>query len=114
MSKLSVLARIASIALFVGAGAAAQAQGLTGQEIMDRYFHYPKPKTVVMNISMVVSKSGKTLSRTMTAWSMGDNAKGEVERKVIKFLSPGDIKGSGFLTAKKVDGSVRVVHGRTH
>jgi hypothetical protein len=105
MSKLSVLARIASIALFVGAGAAAQAQGLTGQEIMDRYFHNPKPKTAVMNISMVISKSGKTLSREMTAWSTGDNAKGEVERRVIKFLAPGDIKGSGFLTAKKVDGS---------
>jgi Outer membrane lipoprotein-sorting protein len=107
MSKLSVLSRVASIALFVGAGAGAgaQAQGLTGQEVMDKYFHISKPKTVVMNISMVISKGGKTLSRTMTAWSIGDNAKGEVERKVIKFLAPGDIKGSGFLTEKKVDGS---------
>jgi hypothetical protein len=105
MNKLSVLAAIASITLFVGAGAAAQAEGLTGQEIMGRYFHYQKPRTVVMNISMVVSKNGKTLSRTMTAWSIGDNAKGEVERKVIKFLAPADIRGSGFLTAKKVDGS---------
>jgi len=105
MSNLSVLTRIASISLFIGAGAAAQAQNLTGQEVMDRYFHNPKPKTVVMNISMVISKNGKSLSRTMTAWSMGDNAKGEIERKVIKFLAPGDIKGSGFLTEKKLDGS---------
>jgi hypothetical protein len=106
MSTLSRLAGIAAI-LFVGAGAAARAQGLTvtGQEIMERYFHCPKPRSVVMNISMVVSKNGKSLSRAMTAWSIGDNAKGEAERKVIKFLAPGDIKGSGFLTAKKVDGS---------
>jgi hypothetical protein len=105
MSKLSVLARIALVALVAGAATAAQAQGLTGQDVMDRYFHVAKPRTVVMNISMVISKSGKTLSRSMTAWSIGDNAKGEIERRVVKFLAPGDIKGSGFLTAKKVDGS---------
>lgn len=105
MSMRSILARIALAVFLTGAGAAAQAQGLTGPEIMDRYFRIAKPRTVVMNISMVISKGGKTLSRTMTAWSSGDNARGEIERRVIKFLGPGDIKGSGFLTAKKVDGS---------
>jgi hypothetical protein len=105
MSTHSVLAGVASVALFFGAGAAAPAQSLTGQEVMDKYFHIPRPKTMVMNMSMVISKGGKTLSRTIAAWNAGDNAKGEVERRVIKFLAPGDIKGSGFLTAKKVDGS---------
>ncbi len=106
MSRLTTLGRIASLVLFLtAAGVAAHAQALSAQEVMDKHFHIPKPKTTIMTASMVISKGGKSLSRTMTLWGMGDNAKGEVEKKVIKFLAPGDIKGSGFLTFKKVDGS---------
>jgi len=100
------LRRIVLVALLVtGAVVAAQAQNLSAQEVMDRHFRVPKPRTTIMTASMVITKNGKSLSRSMTIWGTGDNAKGEVEKKVIKFLAPGDIKGSGFLTYKKVDGS---------
>jgi hypothetical protein len=106
MNRLTVFGRIASIVLFVvGTAFAAQAQSLSGREVMDKVYHAPKPKTTIATISMIISKNGKTLTRTMTIWKMGDNARGEVEKKVVKFLAPGDIKGAGFLSTKKVDGS---------
>ncbi len=106
MTRLSILGGIASAVLFVaGAGITAHAQSVSAQEVMDRHFRVLKPKTTIMTASMVITKNGKSLSRSMTIWGTGDNAKGEVEKKVVKFLAPGDIKGSGFLTFKKVDGS---------
>jgi hypothetical protein len=86
-------------------GGLAFAQAVDGAEVMDRYYHVAKPKTQIMAMTMSISKGGSTLTRSMTTWTTGDNAKGEVEQKVIKFSAPGDIRGSGFLTAKKVDGS---------
>ena len=104
MSNIKSLATIAAIALSAAA-APLFSQTLTGPEVMSKYFHNPKPKTSIMNMSMVITKNGKSLSRSMSNWGSGDNAKGEAERKLVKFLAPGDIKGSGFLSVKKVDGS---------
>ena len=86
-------------------GGRASAQAIDGNDVMDKYYHVAKPKTQIMTMTMSISKGGSTLTRSMKTWTKGDNAKGEVEQKVIKFSAPGDIKGSGFLTAKKVDGS---------
>jgi|GEM_PF-2817941 len=93
----------AAVALFLGAASLARAQD--GGEVMGKYYRVPKPRTESMAMAMTISKNGSALNRSMTTWTAGDNAKGEVERKVIKFSAPGDIAGSGFLTAKKVDGS---------
>ena len=103
MSNIKSLAMLA--ALVLSAAAPLFSQALTGPEVMSRYFHNAKPETSIMTMSMVITKNGKTLSRKMSNWGSGDNAKGEAERKLVKFLAPGDIKGSGFLSIKKVDGS---------
>ena len=104
---LKVTCRKFSILLgaLLALGGSAFAQAVDGAEVMDRYYHAAKPKTQIMSMTMSISKGGSTLTRSMATWTQGDNAKGEVEQKVIKFSAPGDIKGSGFLTAKKVDGS---------
>jgi len=100
---------LSRISLFV-AGAALlmtplAAQDLSAAELMAKYFHRAKPQSEITTMVMTISKNGSTLTRTMTNWGTGDNAQGEVERRVVKFLAPGDIKGSGFLTSKKIDGS---------
>ncbi|MEI6385740.1 MAG: outer membrane lipoprotein-sorting protein [Spirochaetota bacterium] len=105
MTSSTYSARAAALALALVATLPLAAQALTGPEIMDKHFHTTKPASLVMTMSMTITKNGKNLSRSMSTWGMGDNAKGEVERKLIKFLAPGDIKGSGFLSSKKVDGS---------
>ena len=101
-SPLPALAAI--FALCLGMPLAAQAK-LSGQEVMDKVFNAPKPSGSILTMSMVISKGGRSLSRTLTTWSAGDNAKGETEKTLMKFLSPADVKGSGFLTMKKPDGS---------
>ena len=98
---IGLMAAIAALAL----SGRAFAQTIDGAEVMDKYYHVAKPKTQIMTMTMSIAKGGSTLTRSMTTWAKGDNAKGETEQKVIKFTAPGDIKGSGFLTAKKADGS---------
>jgi hypothetical protein len=77
----------------------------SADEIMAKHFRIPKPVNSALTMAMTITKNGKTLSRTMSTWAVGDNARGEVERKIIKFVGPADIAGSGFLSAKKPDGS---------
>jgi hypothetical protein len=102
-------ALILAAAAFLPAAGAAQAAaaqaGLSGQEVMDRMYGSPKPGGSILTMTMVIAKNGKSLSRTLTTWTSGDNAKGEAERTLMKFLSPADVKGSGFLNVKKADGS---------
>lgn len=91
--------------IFILIAGSLSAQTLTGQQVMDRYYSNPKPATSVLTMSMVITKNGKSLNRTMTTWEMGNNAKGENEKTLIKFFTPADIAGSGFLSVKKADGS---------
>jgi outer membrane lipoprotein-sorting protein len=90
----------ASLALAAPAQAAPDAG-----EIMKKVYGSPKPATSVITMTMVISKGSQKLKRTLTTWSAGDNAKGETERITMKFLSPADVKGSGFLNTKRPDGS---------
>lgn len=93
------------LALAILAAAPVQAQaGLSGAEVMERMYASPKPKGSILTMTMVISKNGQSLSRSLQTWTDGDNAKGTPERTLMKFLSPADVKGSGFLTTKKVDG----------
>jgi hypothetical protein len=104
MRKANVAAAIAAMAQVFFAIATLSAQTLSGDEIMAKVFGVPKPTTSIATLSMVIAKNGQTLTRTLALYSAGDNAKGESEKSVMKFLAPGDIKGSGFLSIKKADG----------
>ena len=72
---------------------------------MDKVFNAPKSKGTIETLTMVVTKNGQSLTRSITNWSAGDHTKGEVEKTISKFTAPADVKGSGFLTMKKPDGS---------
>jgi hypothetical protein len=97
------LASILSLAILVTSAATAQAT-LGGQEVMDKMYGSPKSAGSILTMTMIISKSGKSLTRSLTTWTTGDNAKGEPERTIMKFLAPADVKGSGFLNVKKADG----------
>jgi hypothetical protein len=102
-ARKAALAALAALAL---AAPRLPAQGdLSADQIMAKVYGSPKPRTSIITMTMVVSKNGKSLTRTLTTWSAGDNAKGETERITMKFLAPADVKGSGFLNSKKPDGS---------
>jgi len=97
--RAALAATLALAATSIGAQA-----GPSADQIMDKVFDSPKPKGSVLTMTMVISKNGQKLTRTLTTWSTGDNAKGETEKTLMKFLSPADVKGSGFLNLKKADG----------
>lgn len=106
MRKSRFLASLALAAIGAALGGASlSAQTMSGPEVMARHFRLGQPKTAVISMTMTITKNGKALNRSMQTYAAGDNAKGETENKLIKFLAPGDIKGSGFLTFKKVDGA---------
>jgi hypothetical protein len=100
-----ILALISILAFATSSGLAAQAT-MTGQEVMDRAAASPKLKGgSVLTMTMVITKNKQSLTRMLTTWTTGDGAKGEVEKTLMKFLAPADVKGSGFLNLKKPDGS---------
>lgn len=103
-ARPSSLTSFAALALLALAPLSAQTQ-LSGQEVMDKVFGAPKPSSSILTMTMTITKGGRSLNRSLTTWSAGDNAKGQAERTLMKFLSPADVKGSGFLSEKKPDGS---------
>lgn len=71
----------------------------TGLEVMQAFDSKAAPSSTIATTKMLItSGSGQSLSREMQMWSSGDN-------QIIKFLAPADIKGSGFLSITKEDGS---------
>ena len=98
------LALLAALAALGGTALQAQAS-LSGQEIMDKVYDSPKPNGSILTMTMIIGKNRQSLTRTLRTWTTGDSAKGQTEKTTMKFLSPADIKGSGFLNLKKPDGS---------
>jgi hypothetical protein len=98
------LALVACLVALGSVTAFAQAT-LSGDEVMDKVFNAPRPKGTMETLTMVVTKGGQSLTRSLTTWSSGDHTKGQTEKTLIKFTAPADVKGSGFLTLKKADGS---------
>lgn len=103
-ASLAAFAAILALGVIAAPPLQAQAQ-LSGQAVMDKVYDSPKPAGSVLTMTMVITKNKQSLTRTLTTWTAGDSTKGQVEKTTMKFLSPADIKGSGFLNLKKPDGS---------
>lgn len=73
----------------------------TGLEVMQAVDSQPTPATSVSTTTMVItSGSGQSLSRQMRVWSVTR----EIDKQVVIFTAPADIKGSGLLTIENPDG----------
>ena len=105
LRSASALGLAAFVVMTLGGQAAAAQAALDARTVMDRMYAAPKPRTSIITMTMVITKNGQSLTRSLTTWMAGDNARGESERTLMKFLSPADVKGSGFFTTKKTDGS---------
>ncbi len=77
------------------------ALAITGDEVMKKVEAHPTPKTMhgVMEMHLI-NKSGKKLTRKLELWQKKE---GEVEKMLIKFLAPADVKGTAFLVIRKGD-----------
>lgn len=80
------------LALLLAASLAAADKELTAREILDRSDLMNNTKDQSSTLKMVlVDKDEKESVREVKLWTKADN------RRLIKFLSPADIKGVGFL-----------------
>lgn len=96
MSKRRIFNRIAAILLLALALPAA-AEELSAQQIMEKNFFVTKVRTLKTDSTMVlVNERGQTRERkTNTLAKLQKN--GIDSKLLVKFLSPADIKGTGFL-----------------
>src|SRR5690554_2921957 len=82
---------LAALALFLNPPALAQ-QYAGAEELMEAVSSRPEPATTQATLRMTITLgSGQSLSRELRMWADSD------DRRLIKFTTPADIAGSGFL-----------------
>ncbi len=74
---------------------------LSGDEILKRVEARPAPETLHGKMVMeLINKQGKRLTRELEIWTKRE---GDVEKMLIKFLAPPDVRGTAFLAIQKGD-----------
>ncbi len=77
----------------------AAAADITGKELARKVFHRDRGKNSVAMAQMVlVSESGRKRVRKFTSKRLMED---ELERQLIRFTSPADIEGTGFLNIER-------------
>ncbi len=80
------------------------AEELTGRDIIDKSNEMESVNNMQAEIKMtIINKSGQERVRELKTYSMktGD----EVEKSLIQFLNPADIRGTGFLSINNPEGA---------
>ena len=73
------------------------AQELTGDEILKKEEENCSDSEITVNEMTIVHKSGAKRVRIIKVWMKGDDS------TLVRFLSPANIKGTGFLSVKDDD-----------
>lgn len=91
-----------SIAILV-AGFTNQSNGqLSGQQIMEKVYHNPSGDDTQGLLSMTLTNSrGEQRVRTLKQYIKDD---GKMEKKIMFFVSPADVKGTSFMNWSYSDG----------
>ncbi len=94
MSRLTRPLTLLALVLTLGTVFAQKYQ--SAQEITDAMAATSAPATTIATMTMTItSSSGHSLTREMQLWSANEG-----KSQLIKFLSPADIRGSGFLSVE--------------
>jgi outer membrane lipoprotein-sorting protein len=76
---------------------------LTGQEIMERVYHNPKGDDMQGQLTMtLINRQGERRVRNLQQYTKDD---GDVEKRIMFFLSPADVQGTSFMNWSYADGS---------
>ncbi len=76
---------------------------LSGQEIMERVYHNPSGDDVEGRLTMtLINRQGERRVRNLQQYKKDY---GDVEKKIMFFLSPADVQGTSFMNWSYVDGS---------
>lgn len=98
-------AALLTLTVLLALNLAAAQRYSTATEVTDAMEAQPAPSTVVSTMTMTITaSSGHSLSREMQVWSANDG-----NSQLIKFLSPADVRGSGFLSLEGSSGSTETM-----
>lgn len=100
-SRSALKGRLAALLALVLLMTSAGAQRYEGaEELMAAVTARPEPATTEATLSMTITTAGgQTLTRELQMWAAGNEA------RVMKFIAPADIAGSGFLNLTHLDGT---------
>jgi len=95
MNKVKLLVALV-VVLFIGSSLAAQEE-LTAKQIMDKAFDVTKlaGSEAVSTMTIIDSKGRERVREIAMVTKLFDN--GETEKRLLRFLSPADVKGTGLL-----------------
>ena len=95
MNKVKLLVALV-VVLFIGSSLAAQEE-LTAKQIMDKAFDVTKlaGSEAVSTMTIIDSKGRERVREIAMVTKLFDN--GETEKRLLRFLSPTDVKGTGLL-----------------
>ncbi len=95
MHKIKLLAALVA-ALFIGSSLAVEEE-LSAKQIMDRAFEVTKlAGSEAVSVMTIIDSKGRERVREIAMVSkLFDN--GETEKRLLRFLSPADVKGTGLL-----------------
>lgn len=95
--KVIIRSAVMFAAIFVSSGLIAQ-ENLSAKDIMDRSFETTKlaGSESISTMTIVDSKARERVRKIAQVTRLYDH--GDTEKKLIRFLSPADVKGTGLLT----------------
>jgi outer membrane lipoprotein-sorting protein len=100
--KKIILITVAMVAMFTITPQEATAQ-LSGQEIMEKVYHNPTGDDMQSELTMtLINARGEERVRQLKQFTKTDD---DVEKKIMFFLSPADVRNTSFLNFSYTDGS---------
>ena len=96
MKKTQIITGLFAIFFALGFGTTISGQNLTGKEIIDKVYNRPTGEDQTSNLAMtLVNTNGDQRVREIKQYlkDMGD-----VEKKIMFFLSPADVKNTSFMS----------------
>ena len=100
MKKLNVMISATLLALAMSTTNGVMAQP-TGQKIMEDVYNLPKGEDMQGELTMtLINRQGEQRVRNLRQYSKDD---GDVEKKIMFFLSPADVRGTSFMNWSYTD-----------
>jgi outer membrane lipoprotein-sorting protein len=100
LKKIFLLATLMLMLVSTGQNAVTQ---LSGQEIMEKVYYNPSGDDVQGQLTMtLINRQGEQRVRNLQQYTKDY---GEVEKKIMFFLSPADVKGTSFMNWSYTDNS---------
>ncbi len=96
MKILKITSILVAVIIASGINSQLQSQELTGRDIVEKVYNLPTGEDQISNLTMtLINKSGKERIRKIKQFSKD---MGDVEKSIMFFQSPADVKNTSFMS----------------